>query len=170
MYSAGADVCAIDDQGRSVSDVAFDSGHRVAWTEALKYCGIDINDVLARPNVDPARSTALSSRYNERSKSVTSKLSLAEYLKWRKPCDRRSVGPNRGPRFSSSEDDDSENEDYEDDESEYGHWDDEGESEDYDEDDESENEDSAEDMTEICNGREERFIQNGIAGEKAKLD
>ena len=178
MCSAGADVCAIDDQGRSVSDAAFDAGQEVAWTKALKYCGIDVNDVRARPNVDPARSTALSSRYNERPTSVSSKLSLAEYLKQRKPCARTRPWEEISRRLSSSEDDDSENGDYEDDESEYGDWDDGSDNEDYDkDDDESEREDSAEDTNKTSAGREENSVpENGKSDStyegrgKAKLD
>ena len=88
---------------------------------------------------------------------MTSKLSLAEYLKGRKPS---GPSPSRRatPWFSSSEDDDSEHEDYEDNESERWDWD-----------DESGNEES--------NGRGENFIpENGQSeftyeeGEKAKLD
>ena len=169
MCTAGADVCAIDDQGRSVSDAAFDSGQEVAWTKALKYCGIDINDVLARPNVDPARSTALSSPYNKRPNFVTSKLSLAEYLKRRKPSARFQGCPRGCREVSSSEDDDSEDGDHEDDESEFGDWDDESDNENYDDDDdedESENGDSAEDTDEVSAGREETFIlENGLTYE-----
>ena len=177
MISAGADVCAIDDQGRSVSDAALDSGQQVAWTKALKYCGIDINDVLARSNVDPARSTALSSPYNKRPNSVTSKISLAEYLERRKPCVIGEPWRNDHREYSSSEDDDSENEDYEDDESEFGDWDDDSENQDHDNNDESESEGSAEDTNEISNGREDEFIpENGQSDftyegrEKTKLD
>ena len=184
MCSAGADVCAIDDQGSSVSDAAFDSAKEVAWIKALKYCGIDINDVLAHPNVDPARSTALSSPYNRRPKSVTSKLSLAEYLKRRKPCARVHPSTETCRELSSSEDDDSEEEDFEYDESEYGDWDDKSRSEDYVDDDDDENEsdngNSAEDTNEISAGREKISVpKNGqsgftyrddISGEKAKLD
>lgn len=179
MCSAGADVCAIDDQGRSVSDAAFDAGQEVAWTKALKYCGIDVNDVLVRPNVDPARSTALSSRYNKRPQSVTSKLSLAEYLKRRKPCARVCPWVNTYRELSSSEDDDSESEDYDDgNESENGDWDDESDNEDYDkDDDESESEDTAEDTNKTSAGREGTSVpENGKSDStyegrgKAKLD
>ena len=178
MCSAGADVCAIDDQGRSVSDAAFDSAQELAWTKALKYCGIDISDVLTRPNVDSARSTALSSPYNKRPKSVTSKLSLAEYLMQRKPCARVPPWYRTSPDISSSEDDDSENEDYGDDESEYGDGDDESDNEDYnDNNDESKNEDSAKDTNKVSHGRKKKSIpENGQSEfthqerEKAKLD
>ena len=173
MCSAGADLCAIDNQGRSVSDAAFEVEQEVAWTEALKYCGIDINDVLARPNVDPAKSTALSSPYNKRPKSVTSKLSLAEYLKRRKPCAPSSMRMEEA-LISSSEDDDSEDEDHEDDESDYGDWDDEGDNE---ADDESESEDSAEDTNRLSNGTKANCVPENKKGdftyqerEKAKLD
>ncbi|KAM0800743.1 hypothetical protein BDR22DRAFT_231901 [Usnea florida] len=182
MISAGADVCAIDDHGRSVSEVAFDHGQEVAWTKALKYCGIGISDVFARPSVNPARSTALSSPYNRRPMSVTSKLSLAEYLKRRNSCAR--VRPMWTPvrEISSSEDDDSEDEDHEDDENEYGDWDDESDNEDYDDnyDNGSESEDPAEDTNEVSDGREQSSVplngqsgftyRNDTAAEKAKLD
>ena len=158
MCTAGADVCAIDDQGRSVSDAAFNAGQEVAWTKALKYCGIDINDVLAHPSVDRATSTALSSRYNERPKSVTSKLSLAEYLERRKLCIKGHSWPNHNREISSSEDDDSEDEDYDDD-------------------NERENKDSAQEMNRLSNGTKANCIpQNGKSNftheerKKAKLD
>ena len=158
MCSAGADVCAVDDQGRSVSDAAFNSGQEVVWTKALKYCGIDINDVLARPNVDPAKSTALSSRYVKRPKSVTSKLSLAEYLKRRKPCAKGWPWRSESREYSSSEDDD-------------------GEDEGYDNKDESEYKESAEDTNEVSAGREKTSVSKNRHSdftyeerEKAKLD
>ena len=111
--TAGADVSAIDRKGRSVSDEAIHSGQQTLWTEALKYCGIDIRDVHTRRNVNHAYSTALSSEYSQPSRSVTSKISLEEYLERRKaprvPKEKevRSIDPNN----DSSEDDESEDED-----------------------------------------------------------
>lgn len=107
MISAGADVCAIDKQGRSVSDVINHPGLETVWTEALKYCGIDIRDVVARPNLDPAHSTALDYQYREPLRSVTSKISLAEYLKRRNPAPERFKAARE---LSSSEEDESEDE------------------------------------------------------------
>ena len=108
MISAGADVCAIDDHGRSVSDIAMQSGQQGVWTEALKYCGIEIKDVLARPNANPAHSTALASQYSDPPRSVTSEISLAEYLERRKAIPRNPRVRVQSPRSSSSEDDESE--------------------------------------------------------------
>ena len=110
MISAGAGVCAIDEQGRSVSDAAADSGQQSIWTEALKYCGVDIRDVLARSKTDSAHSTALSPRYSELPRTVTSKLSLTEYLGRRKTSAPGENGCVGGLYLSSSEDDESENE------------------------------------------------------------
>ena len=110
MISAGADVCAIDEQGRSVSDAAAQSGQQSIWTEALKYCGIDIRDVLARSRIDSAHSTALSPRYSEPPRTVTSKISLTEYLGRRKISAPGEIGCVGGLYLSSSEDDESENE------------------------------------------------------------
>ena len=125
MISAGADVCAIDEQGKSVSDAAINSGLRQIWIEALKCCGIDIKDVLARPKVNPAHSTALSTQYNRQIRSVASKISLAEYLKGRKASSTGYFWRNENREFSSSDDDDesedgeseSENEDWAEEES-----------------------------------------------------
>ena len=119
MISAGADVCAIDEQGRSVSDVAVHSGYQTVWTEALKYCGIDIRDVLVRPNTNPAHSTALSSQLREAPRCVTSKISLTEYLERRKAFgdaedERLKARRVYIPEFSSSDDDESEDNDSED--------------------------------------------------------
>ena len=113
FISAGADVCAVDEKGRSVSEVAIHSGLQTVWTEALKYCGIDIRDVVARPNFDPANSTALNSQYRHRPRSVISKLSLTEYLKRRKPVPEQFSAEERAKNLSlsSSEDDESEDED-----------------------------------------------------------
>ncbi len=149
MITAGADVCAIDEAGRSVSGVAIHSGLQTLWTEALKYCGIDIKDVLARTDIDPAHSTALSSEYSQPPRSVTSKISLEEYLERRKPFlipeekaelsirdlldssedDNSSEDEALSSPPSASEDDESENEDLgprfcssEDDESEDLDW------------------------------------------------
>ena len=109
MITAGADVCAVDGEGESVSDVAIRSGQQSLWTEALKYCGIDINDVLARSKVDTACSTALSPEYSQPPRSVTSKMSLEEYLERRKAFCVPEEKEFRGlvPIFDSSEDDDS---------------------------------------------------------------
>lgn len=84
MISAKADVCAINFHGESVSDIAFASEHGEVWTEALKYCGIDIKDVLSRRNANSAYSSALNPQYHQDpTRAVTSKLSLAEYLERR---------------------------------------------------------------------------------------
>lgn len=84
MISAKADVCAINFHGESVSDIAFASEHGEVWTEALKYCAIDIKDVLSRRNANSAYSSALNPQYHQDStRAVTSKLSLAEYLERR---------------------------------------------------------------------------------------
>lgn len=131
MITAGADVCAINEPGWSVSAVAIHLGQQTLWTEALKYCGIDIKDVLAQPGIDPAHSTALSSEYSQPPKSVTSKISLEEYLKRRKSFlvpeeEARSM---KDQLDSSEDDNSSEDEDLdrghcssEDDESEDFHW------------------------------------------------
>lgn len=177
MISAGADVCAIDEEGYSVSDVAINSGQLALWTETLKYCGIDIKDVLARPNVDPAHSTALSSEYSQPHRSVTSKVSLKEYLERRKafrvPEENEIEG--REACLDSSEDDDSVDDRIGDDESEDDEsWDDESEGE------WSESMDWAEDTSEASeidkkeydDGNHEFPIQygGGITKGKAKLD
>ena len=113
MITAGADVCAVDGEGESVSDVAIRSGQQILWTEALRYCGIDINDVLARSKVDAASSTALSPEYSQSPRSVTSKMWLEEYLErriaFRVPEEKEFRGLD--PKFDSSEDDDSGDED-----------------------------------------------------------
>lgn len=110
MISAGADICAVDKYGLSVSDVAIESGQLALWIEALKYCGIDIKDVLARPNSNPAHSTALDSKYNQPHRSVTSKVSLEKYMERRKafrvPEEKEVWGMEA--QLDSSEDDDSE--------------------------------------------------------------
>ena len=131
MITAGADVCAVDGKGKSVSDVAIRSRQQTLWTEALKYCGIDIRDVLAQSEHDPAHSTALSPEYGQPPRSVTSKLSLEEYMERRKasriPEEREVQSPIT--EFDSSEDDESEDDDsksressFEDDENEDDDW------------------------------------------------
>ena len=162
MISAGADVCAVDEDGLSVSDIAIDSGQHALWTEALKYCGIDIRDVLARPNVDPAYSTALSSEYSQPHRSVTSKVSLEEYLERRKAfrIPEEKELRNWEIRLDDSEDDES--------------CDDESESEG------SESMDLAEDMSEASEMDEKEYDdenhelpiqhEDSTANGKAKLD
>ena len=131
MITAGADVCAVDWKGKSVSDVAVRSGHQTLWTEALRYCGIDVKDVSAKTKADAARSTALSPEYSQPPKSVRSKMSLEEYMERRKafrvPEERDLERMN--PELDSSEDDESENEDlksreshFEDDKNEDEDW------------------------------------------------
>ena len=113
MITAGADVCAVDGDGQSVSQIAIYSGQEKLWTEALKYCGIDINDVLARSKVCAACSTALSPEYSQSPRSVTSKLSFEEYLERRKAflAAEERVGRYKVSELDSSEDDESETED-----------------------------------------------------------
>ena len=111
MISAGADVCAMDEEDRSVSDVAIGSENLTLWTEALEYCGVDIKGVLKRRNVNSAYSTALGSQYNEPPMSVRSKISLAEYLEQRRGFRGSEYEDWKwSPLISSSEDDDSEDE------------------------------------------------------------
>lgn len=108
MISAGADVCAIDGKGWSVSEIAKQSGQQALWTEALKYCGIDIEDVLAQRNSNPAYSTALSPEYSQPSRSVMSKISLKQYLERRKAfCVPEEDKGKYGILWDSSEEDDS---------------------------------------------------------------
>ena len=112
LITAGADVCAVDGKGKSVSDAAIHSGQQTLWTEALKYCGIDIKDVLARPNFDPAHSTALSPEHSQAPRAVTSKMSLQQYLERREAFrvpEEKELGC-ISPELDSSEDDESENE------------------------------------------------------------
>ena len=111
MITAGADVCAVDEEGCSESDVAIRSGLQTLWTEALKYCGIDIKDVLARSDFDRAYSTALNSEYRQSPRFVRSKVSMTEYL------ERRTEIPDEESDLSdladaSEDDDDDENEDW----------------------------------------------------------
>lgn len=114
MISAGADVCAIDEQGRSVSDIArIHPRLQKVWTQALKYCGIDIRDVVARPNTNPAHSTAMSSEYSGPRRALASRITLTEYLKRRKPVPESMLRDYEvlPPIISSSEEDESESED-----------------------------------------------------------
>ena len=115
MISAGADVCAVDNFGGSVSDLALAAGLETVWIEALKYCGIAIKDVLARSNTDPAYSSALDSRYSQPSESLKSKISFKEYLERRKAFEALQDEVDRELEdyawLASSEDDDSEDDD-----------------------------------------------------------
>jgi len=186
MITAGADVCAVDEAGRSVSGVAIRSGRQTLWTEALKYCGIDIKDVLARTDINPAHSTALSSEYSQPPRSVTSKISLEEYLERRKPflIPEEKEAWSIEDQLDSSEDDNDEDEALnslpsasEDDGSENEDWDPEFCSL---EDDESEDLDWAEgpidisevDMKEAIGKNREHHANHKdcIAKGKAKLD
>ena len=112
MISAGADVCAIDGYGLSVSDVAMDPESNAIWMKALSHCSIDVRDVLARRNIGPARSTALSSEYSEPPRSIVSKISLVEFLELRKTIpgyDTEYEWTKVEPElYSSSEDEESE--------------------------------------------------------------
>ena len=112
MISAGADVCAVDGYGLSVSDVAMNSGNNAIWMEALSHCSIDVRDVLARRNIDPARSTALSPEFSEPPRSIVSKISLVEYLELRKTSPRYDIQEWKAESqlYSSSEDEESEDE------------------------------------------------------------
>ena len=156
MISAGADVCAIDEQGRSVSDVAIRPQLQRVWTEALKYCGIDIRDVLARPNYNPAHSTALSSEYRGPPGALASKIRLTEYLKRRTPVAERISPLKRSAirELSSSEEDESEDDESEEHESE------EHESEEHEsEDDGSEDEDSIRHTAEVTETRNNKSTE-----------
>ena len=167
MITAGADVWAVDEYGQSVSDIAISSGQQTLWTEALKYCGIDIKGVLARPKFDPAHSTALSPEYGQPPRSVTSKMSFEEYLVRRKAfCvpDESDLRRRTYRDYDSSEDDESENEDSKSGDSPFE--DDEGEDEDRTED---ANENSEVDEQESDGANHKTSIQYESSG-KAKLD
>ena len=146
MITAGADVCAVDEEGESVSDVAIRSGQQTLWTEALDYCGIDIRDVLARPNLDPAHSTALSPEYSQAPRSVTSTMSLKQYTERREAfrVPEEKEFSCMDPFLGSSEDDDSGDEDSESGDSPS-------------EDDENVNEDWTEDASEASEDDEQQF-------------
>ncbi|OAP55077.1 hypothetical protein AYL99_10777 [Fonsecaea erecta] len=46
FVTAGANVCAVNDRGESVSDVAIKSGFRLEWEETLEECGYNVFDVF----------------------------------------------------------------------------------------------------------------------------
>lgn len=48
FITAGADVCAINDEGETPSKIAQDYGWKDEWTKALTLCGYDSEDVFAR--------------------------------------------------------------------------------------------------------------------------
>ncbi|KAL9104008.1 MAG: hypothetical protein Q9163_000986 [Psora crenata] len=84
MITAGADICAVNHDGLSVSDVAFRFGHQEIWREALRYCGIDLRDVLAKRTVEEGCSSAVDAQYGGAHGALRSKVTLADYLQRRK--------------------------------------------------------------------------------------
>ena len=160
---AGADVYAVDEHGDSVSDVASNSEQKKVWIAALKYCGIDINDVTARPSSEKVYSTAIEAQYSEPSKSVTSKVSLTEYLERREAYkglfDETSQQVRDSPQLSSSEeDDDSDDGDSAEESSDDSSDEDEELAEGTFQNDESEDEVPAEEWTQKANANEQGAI------------
>ena len=84
MITAGADVYAVNNAGESVSDTAHLFGHSQLWAECLEACGYDVDEVHHGTNIDVGLSSAVDPQYTSHSSERTSKLSFADYLKFRK--------------------------------------------------------------------------------------
>jgi hypothetical protein len=83
MVTAGADIHAINEEGATVSEVAYAEGHSRIWTEVLETCGYDMDKVLQGYDADHAWTSALDTPCNKPPAEWPSKLSFAAYLEQR---------------------------------------------------------------------------------------
>jgi len=84
MITAGADVCAVNDCGITVSDVAHQFGHCQIWTDVLEACGYDVDEVRQGTDISLGWSSAVEPPRTRQPGERASKLSFADYLKQRK--------------------------------------------------------------------------------------
>lgn len=107
FITAGADVYATNDEGETPSDVASEYGREKEWTEALKLCGFDSEQVLAASSL-LCHDCALNAP--NALKRQTCKLPFEEY------CRQRRERPRFEDIESNDEEDGMGDEDYDSDE------------------------------------------------------
>lgn len=84
MITAGADVYAVNDDGKTVSDIAHgEFAPFQIWADVLETCGYDVDEVSQGDGADYGWSSALDSSFSRYPARPTSKLSFAEYLEQR---------------------------------------------------------------------------------------
>lgn len=85
MITARADVCSVNDQSMSVTNLAsrYEGGYEI-WAEALASCGIAVADVETYHDLSSAYSTGIDTYRRNRWEAPKSKLPFLEYIRWRR--------------------------------------------------------------------------------------
>jgi hypothetical protein len=83
MITAGADIYAINEEGATVSEVAYAEGHYQIWAEVLETCGYDTDKVFQEYDADHGWTSAIDTPCNKPPAEWPSKLSFAAYLEQR---------------------------------------------------------------------------------------
>lgn len=84
MITAGADVTAIDDFDKSVSDRARENNHENLWKNVLDFCGYDAETVCSGDNdINHGWSSGVNDSYEKYSAHRAPKLSFKAYLAMR---------------------------------------------------------------------------------------
>jgi hypothetical protein len=85
LITAGADVYAVNNNGKTVSDIAFETGYEYFWKKILEECGYDAESVFASRKEPSGHPNA---QHKETSPPQRCKLSFKEYYQRRIPLSR----------------------------------------------------------------------------------
>lgn len=80
LVTAGADVCAVNDNEESVSDIAIRNNHLEVWCKVLRVCGYHICEVLHGKDLVGGYSSSVDKSPIADATPNWSKLSFADYL------------------------------------------------------------------------------------------
>lgn len=84
MITAGADICALNDEKQTPSDIAHRFRHYNIWTEVLDTCGFSNHSVHQAYKADYGWSSAVDQSDSRRAAEFTPKLSFPDYLEQRR--------------------------------------------------------------------------------------
>ncbi|MCJ1461879.1 hypothetical protein MMC07_000478 [Pseudocyphellaria aurata] len=84
MVTAGADICAVNDEKQTVSDIAHRFGHYQIWTEVLDTCGFGHQTLHRAHKADCGWSSAVDPAESRCRAEYTPPLSFPDYLEHRK--------------------------------------------------------------------------------------
>lgn len=84
MVTAGADICALNDEKQTPSDIAHRFGHHHVWTEVLDTCGFSNHSVHQAYKADYGWSSAVDQSDSRRAAEFPPKLSFPDYLEQRR--------------------------------------------------------------------------------------
>ena len=84
MITAGADAYAVNDDGDSVTDIAFNFDHQDVWYESLIDCGYNPDEVYQGNEAEAGWSSSMDPHYAQPSETQKPRLAFAEYLRIRR--------------------------------------------------------------------------------------